>query len=133
MKANELRLKNLLMFKGVVWDVTSIPDDDYYFQDHEPIPLTEEWLDKLGGQRLPFKTILNSIIFPLGRNRILSCGAIGTPNEMIWICELNKENPNKINDLVCIHNYDYDAYMPVHRFQNLYSDLARKELELKQA
>jgi len=95
----------------------------------EPIPLTEEWLVRAGGKRLPFPSILNPLIFDIGRNRILSCGCVGTPNEMIWICEVNATDSQKIDDLVCVHNYDYDGYMPVHRFQNIHHSLTGKELE----
>ena len=56
-------------------------------------------------------TIGNSHTYDIGRNRFLSAGSIGTPNEMIFLCERDEKEPSIITDLICIHNYDYDGYM----------------------
>ena len=54
MKANELRIGNLVTFNGkqiiVSWeDVQFIMTSDFEKEYHKPIPLTEEWLLKFGG------------------------------------------------------------------------------------
>ena len=46
--------------------------------------LKEKLID-IGFQELPHFTIVNNLIYDLGRNRHLSFGAIGTPNEMLFI------------------------------------------------
>ncbi|MCT3673304.1 hypothetical protein HZQ94_08910 [Elizabethkingia anophelis] len=93
-----------------------------------PIPLTEEWLLKLGGEKIPHFTISNSIIIKTKRNQQLSFGCVGTPNFMVFLQELDPDNENKITDLIPIHNWDYDKDMYVHQLQNLFFTLSGKEL-----
>jgi len=95
------------------------------------IPLTEEILIKAGFEHLQHFTVTNSIIKNIGRNRIISIGSVGTPNEMIWLCEIDMINQTKITDLVCIRNYDYDGgKTDVHQLQNLYYSLTGEELTI---
>lgn len=68
-------------------------------------------LIELGFKRLPHPAIGQPLIYNLNRNRVLSIGSFGTPNEVMFICQLNDEDNKKIDDLVCIHNYDYDGYL----------------------
>lgn len=84
--------------------------------------IRQELID-LGFKELPHFTIMNSLIYDLGRNRQLSIGSIGTPNEMMFICELDEKDSTKITDLVCIHNYDYDGYMTMNRLKHLLTGL----------
>jgi hypothetical protein len=70
--------------------------------------MTNEDLIKIGFIETPHFTITNSVTYDIGRRRYLSAGCIGTPNEMLWICERSGEDETKVNDLVCIHNYDYE-------------------------
>lgn len=129
--ANELRLGNIInclakdgfWYKSVVSGLTNneitvgvgiIPSDI------NPIPLTEQILLKCGFEKLPHFTVMNSLIFKLGRNRELSLGCVGTPNEMLFLNEVdNEDNPTKVNDLVCIHNFDYDGKLYLHKIQNI--------------
>ncbi len=49
MKANELRIGNLLTFDGYEAEVTAIPEGEFYEDNKfQPIPLTEEWLVRFG-------------------------------------------------------------------------------------
>ncbi len=98
--------------------------------DIEPIPLNEDWLVRLGLKKIPHFTVTNSYTLDIGRNRIVSVGNVGTPNEMIWLCQINDKDKNKIDDLICLRNYDYDGYTPVHTFQNLIHSLTGTELTL---
>jgi hypothetical protein len=84
--------------------------------------IRQELID-LGFKELPHFSIMNSLIYDLGRNRQLSIGSIGTPNEMMFICELDENTSTKITDLVCIHNYDYDGYMTMNRLKHLLTGL----------
>lgn len=143
LQANEFRIGNLVKYEGNVYAIDSISKEFptlntmefgvgvVDWDNIEPIPLTEEWLVKFGFEPLPFANILNSYNKSIGRNRILSVTNCGTPNEMIWICELNATDSEKIDDLVCIRNYDYDKYTHVHQLQNLYFTLTNEELTLQ--
>lgn len=73
--------------------------------------MTNVDLIKLGFKPIPHFTIQNSVIYDLGRNRHLSAGDMGTPNEIIFIGEIDSEDDNKITDCICLHNYDYDGYI----------------------
>lgn len=72
--------------------------------------LARQDLLNIGFKEIPHMTVMNSLIFDLGRNRHLSIGCIGEPNEMIFICEVDDEDDRKITDLICIRNFDYDGY-----------------------
>jgi hypothetical protein len=81
--------------------------------------LNEDNLLALGFQKLPHFTITNSMIKDIGRRRIISVGCAGTPNEMIWLCDVNATDPTKIDDLVCIRNYDYEGLATVTDLKNI--------------
>lgn len=73
--------------------------------------MTNDDLIKLGFKPIPHFTVNNAVIYDLGRNRHLSAGDVGTPNEMIFIGEIDSEDDKKITDCICLHNYDYDGYV----------------------
>ena len=81
--------------------------------------MTTEDLIKIGFEAIPHFTVTNAHIYRLGRNRHLSIGDTGTPNEMMWICATDRENKKETTDLVCLHNYDYDGYMTIEYVQNI--------------
>ena len=83
-----------------------------------PILSNDDLLD-IGYREIPHFTVSGSIIYDLGRNRILSAGCVGTPNEMLWICEIDTMDKRKITDLVCLHNYDYDGYLTLSKVKGL--------------
>jgi hypothetical protein len=76
-------------------------------------------LIELGFKELPHSTITASLTYDLGRNRQLSFGSIQTPNEMLYIYEVDEKDPRKINDLVCLRNYDYDGYTSLEQIKTL--------------
>jgi len=120
--------EGLITLKGA--SIKRVETSFMYVDDFEPIPLNEDWLVRLGGEKLPYHNILNSIFFKVGRNRIVSVGNVGTPNEMIWLCQVNATNDKIIDDIICLRNYDYDGYTPVHTFQNLIHALTGTELTI---
>lgn len=73
-------------------------------------------LIQLGFKALPHFTIGNNVVFDLGRGRHLSAGNVGTPNEMLFICQ---SEGVEITDLICIHNYDYDGYLTIEKVENI--------------
>jgi len=64
----------------------------------------------LGFEELPHRTITNSLYYNLGRNRSLSFGDIGRPNEMLFLCQHDDKDYRIITDLVCLRNFDYEGY-----------------------
>lgn len=76
-------------------------------------------LIELGFKELPYPTITASLSYNLGRNRKLAFSSIQTPNEMLFICETDEKDPRKINDLVCLRNYDYDKYTSIEQIKFL--------------
>ncbi len=135
MKASDLRIGNIVKNKD--GEVFPISEQDLFnfalgSEEFFPVEITEEWLLKEAkAYKMPFPTITNSIIIDLGRKRILSIGNLGTSNEMVWLCQKNKFDDKKIDDLVCIRNYDYDGGITTHEYQNLYHSLTQTELQLK--
>jgi len=81
--------------------------------------MTNNDLIKIGFEKIPTFTIQDSVIYKLGRSRNLSAGCVGTPNEMLFICETDHLNDKKVTDIVCIHNYDYDGYLTIEKVKNL--------------
>ena len=78
--------------------------------------MTNQDLIAIGFKEVPHFTVTNSVYYDLGRNRQLSAGNVGTPNEMLWICEVvDKE----ITDLICIHNWDYDGPLTIEKVKTL--------------
>lgn len=76
--------------------------------------MTNKDLIALGFNPMKHITIGNMVIYSLGRDRHLSASSVGTPNEVMFICESNEES-GKVSDAVCIHNYDYDGYLTEDR------------------
>lgn len=81
--------------------------------------LNREEVLKLGFQEIPHFTVMNSLVYDLGRNRWLSIGDLGNPNEMMFIYECDKDDGRIIDDLVCLHNYDYDGYLTLDKLSLL--------------
>ena len=147
-QAQDLRIGNLLYLdlgdikgivkvseikKDVVW-LTSLHGRmpiAYTNSALKPIPLTPEILLKAGFENIPHHTITRSMRFDLGRKRVLSIGNVGTPNEMLWLCQVNDTDKTIIDDLVCVHNYDYDGYLHLHQLQNIIYDFTNQELTIE--
>jgi len=81
--------------------------------------LCEDDLLSVGFEKIPHFTITNALIYKLGRHRHLSVGCVGSPNEMLWICETDDQNEKNITDLVCLHNWDYDGYLTIDKVKGL--------------
>lgn len=123
LSAEELRIGNWVELEGLNSSLnrttlTAILQGRY--NELNPIPLTQEILLKCGFEKIPHFTVMNSLIFKLGRNRELSLGCVGTPNEMLFLNEVDDENnPSKVTDCVCLHNFDYDGKLYLHKLQNI--------------
>lgn len=81
--------------------------------------ITNEDLIKLGFTQIPHFTIGNNVVFDLGRNRYLSASGVGTPNEFLYINDVSEADSRKIENLICIHNFDYDGYLTIEKVEVL--------------
>ena len=81
--------------------------------------MTNDDLIKIGFEAIPTYTVGNGITYKLSRNRQISGNCIGTPNEILFICEISDNNESLITDLVILHNYDYDGYLTIEKVQKL--------------
>ena len=90
--------------------------------------MTNEDLISIGFKPMPHYTVANSVVYDLGRDRQLSAGCVGTPNETLFVMELKEEEDNTIIcDLVCLHNYDYDDYLTIEKVKGLISLITNKK------
>ena len=110
MKANELRINNLVYFEDEILKFEF--ESGWNFDFIKPIPLTQEWLLKFGFIKRPFQgkdffVIDNIELYFTERKEFKG-----------WIFNLNE------NDLRGIHF--------VHQLQNLYFALTGEELTLKE-
>jgi hypothetical protein len=72
---------------------------------------------EMGFKPMPHFTIQRNLIYDLGRNRHLSIGSIGTPNEVVFIGETDDEDNRIIRECIVLHNYDYDGFLTKERLQ----------------
>lgn len=92
--------------------------------------LTLESVKALGFKEMPHFTIMNSLVLNVGRNRQLSLGNLETPNEMLFLSEVDDENkPTKILDTIVLSNYDYDGYLTIDNLRLILSIFNIKQNE----
>lgn len=146
MKVNDLRIGNYITSK--TWygchkiDGIELIDDEVfevktkgYVHRYEqgkwfeiaPIQVTEDILLKCGFSKIPHFTVTNSLILDIGRGRFLSVGNVDDANQMVWLQSISGD---KVTDLICVHNYDYDGLLYLHQLQNLHFALTGKELKI---
>lgn len=87
--------------------------------------VTEQDLLDIGFTKIPHFTVMNSLIYDLGRNRQLSVSNVGTPNEMFSISELNDKDKRKVTDVVILNNYDYDGYITIENLKTFISIIGK--------
>ena len=129
MKATEFRVTNLVMFKNLVinpiifigYDSVELiaPNGQTMtakLDDIQSIPLTEEWLFKLGFEK-PFNVALNEYYPDYSFNH--------------FHVDLKIEDNMSVCYICCIKgNFRFVNYH-VHQLQNLYFALTGEELEMK--
>ena len=94
----------------------------------EEIPEIVEYAKQLGFIELPHFTIGGNLICDVGRDRCLSLACAGTPNEMLCICTLNKLK-DVYDDVIVIHNYDYDGYLTREKLKNIVNVFKNKDVD----
>lgn len=81
--------------------------------------MTEQDAKNLGFIAIPHFTVNNGYTYDLGRDRFLSFGGIGTPNEMLFICEKENHETKIIDNLVVLHNFDYDGLITIEKLTKI--------------
>jgi hypothetical protein len=81
---------------------------------------------ELGFYEMPYFTIGSSLLFDLGRRRFLSLSSLATPNEILFMYEVNEDNSKQIDDSIVLSNFDYDGYLTLERLSLLLSFFAEK-------
>lgn len=81
--------------------------------------MTNKDLLEIGFKEISHFTIGNSVTYDLGRQRILSGSGVGTFNEFLFIGEVDDNDKRKINECVCLHNYDYDGFLTIEKVKML--------------
>ena len=81
--------------------------------------MTNQELLRIGFEPMPHFTVTGSYMYELGRNRYLSVGCVGTPNEMMWIGVTDIEDSKRVTDLICLHNYDYDGELSEEKIEDI--------------
>ncbi len=139
-KATELRIGNIIKYQngGDLFHINSINEDgcDVYNRtettwiEHwafEGVELTPEILEKSGFIQPPHFTVQNSWYKDIGRNRTISIACVGTPNEIIFISEMED---NKVSNIIVARNYDYDGKTYLHQLQNIHFAITNQELTI---
>ena len=108
MKNSELRIGNWITFDGLEAQVTAIPEGDFYEDEKfKPIPITDEWLVKVG-----FESNNSSSNFLTYYNERYDYRIEIHQDGDVWFDELRK-------------------IQYVHQLQNLYFTLTGQELEMQ--
>jgi len=89
--------------------------------------LTKERVLELGFKELPHKNLLNSLVLDIGRRRQLSISSLGSPNEMLSIYEINMSDDKQIDDLIILHNFDYNGYLTEEKLSLLLTFFAKNK------
>lgn len=80
--------------------------------------LTNQDLINAGFKPYDHYTVMNSVYLDIGRDRKISVGCVGTPNEVVVLIHKWGEGLDD-TDAVCIHNYDYDGYLTMEKVMNI--------------
>ena len=85
--------------------------------------MTNQDLLDIGFKEIPTFTIGKNVIYDLGRHRQLSASCVGTPNEMLCITEVDSEDEQKVTDIICLHNWDFDGELKIEKVKAIISIL----------
>tara|TARA_R110000765_G_C18892396_1_gene603219 strand:- start:917 stop:1288 length:372 start_codon:yes stop_codon:yes gene_type:complete len=123
MKANELRLGNLVLFNNETVEIKTY--DFKYPETFKPITLTEECLVKFGFEKSKYKNVFNGYDFIIKTN---CCWMSYTSSDFSLSIADKKSGLDSSDMLNPIHN----AIINVHQLQNLYFALTGEELTIKE-
>lgn len=89
--------------------------------------MSRDEVKTLGFKEHDKPTLLRSLFYPLERNRFLSIGSLGTPNEMLFIADSFQYPEN----IIVLHNYDYDGYLTSCKLEGLLEFFKKEQKEIK--
>lgn len=81
--------------------------------------LLEQQLCELGFVKPNKNKLETSYKYYLGRRRFISAMCLGTGNESMWLCYKEDMDSEIINDLICLHNVDYDGQPTISKVKHL--------------
>jgi len=76
-------------------------------------------LKKHGFVELQHEIFPNLFVLSVGRYRKIKIASLNTTNEVVFISQLDYNERKE--DLVCLHNFDYDGYFTEEKLANLLS------------
>lgn len=82
-------------------------------------PITRDQAKELGFLDMPHFTVTGNMTFELGRGRQLSLACVGSPNEILFLAQIDGNSNKRVVDAVVLSNYDYDGYLTVEKLRNL--------------
>jgi len=80
--------------------------------------LKNEDLISIGFTPYDHFTVMNTVCFDVGRCRQVQVGCVGTPNENVFLVHQWGDTCEE-QDVVCIHNCDYDGYLTMEKVMNI--------------
>ena len=81
--------------------------------------LLEQQLCELGFTKPNKNKLEISYKYHLGRRRFISARCLGTGNESMWLCYKEDMDGEVIDDLICLHNADYDGQLTISKVKHL--------------
>ena len=81
--------------------------------------LLEQQLCELGFTKPNKNKLEISYKYHLGRRRLISARCLGTGNESMWLCYKEDMDGEVIDDLICLHNVDYDGQLTISKVKHL--------------
>ena len=81
--------------------------------------ITREQLLSIGFENVKHFTVGDSMRYKLSRGRHISISSIGTGNESIYICDMGDPKNLKIDDAICLHNYDRNGFISLDRMNKI--------------
>jgi hypothetical protein len=81
----------------------------------------------IGFKEISHFTVMRCLEYDLGRNRHLSFGCIGTPNEILFISEVSDTNDKEVTEVIVLRNYDYDGYTSVETVKSIITSITNRK------
>ena len=81
--------------------------------------LLEQQLVEIGFTKPHRDGLELSYKYHLGRGRFISAMCLGTGNESMWLCYKEDMDGEVIDDLICLHNADYDGQLTISKVKHL--------------
>ena len=80
--------------------------------------LTNEDLINVGFKPYGHFSVMNAAYLDVGCGRHIKVCCVGTPNEVVFLVHQWGDTCEE-QDLVCVHNFDYDGYLTMGKVMNI--------------